>query len=183
MTNGTLVLEVGNCVTSIVEGKLNKDQYQGFKRALGWRPDDYQFAIKAHAEKTRSTAIAKGWNPESVKREYERAKEWDGYHSNVRYNAGHCGFRQKRKYTHFDTGLISNAREFLSKYDIPFKLVDVRGQEPKRDRDLRMSEWFEERDYQTKARKKAVMQKRGIVKCATGGGKTAIAARDRRAHV
>jgi superfamily II DNA or RNA helicase len=171
-----LVLEVDNCVTSIVQGKLNKDQYQGFRRALGWRPEDYKFAVKAYAEKMRSQAIAKGYSYDRVQQEYKRAMEWDGYQSNVRYNAGHCGFRQKRKYTHFDTGLLSNAREFFDKYNIPYSLIDSRGPEPKRDQDLVMSEWFEERDYQTKARKQAVLQKRGIIKCSTGGGKTGIAA-------
>lgn len=170
-----LVLEVGNCVTSIVSGSLNKETYQEFRRALGYRPDDYQFMIRQYAEKVRQQCRKKGYSDRKINEAVQRAREWDGYKSDVRYNRGHCGFYKKRPYTHFSTGLISTARQFFKKYNIPHKCIDIRGEPPSRELNLCMSNAFEERDYQREAKDKAIKQTRGIIKASTGSGKTGIA--------
>lgn len=171
-----LVMEVDNCVTSIVEGKLSKEAYQSFRRALGYRPEGWQHAIRGNVEKVKAEARRKRWSKQAADAAVARAREWDGYFSNVRYNARHCGYKKRRSFTHFDSGLLSNAKEFFDKYDIPYRLVDVRPTCPMRQYDWEMSSAFEPRDYQADARDKACRQKRGIIKCATGGGKTAIGA-------
>jgi superfamily II DNA or RNA helicase len=171
-----LVLEVGNCVTSIVQGEMNKDTYQEFRRALGYRPEGWQHAIRQYTEKVLAKCRAMGYDEDRTQRAVEVAKGWDGYVSDVRYNRGHCGIYQKRPYTHFSTGLLSVARSFFQKYNIPYRLVDGRPPSPPHEYDFDMSEEFEPRDYIIETRDKACKQKRGIIRCATGGGKTALAA-------
>jgi superfamily II DNA or RNA helicase len=174
--NEQIVIEVGNVVSSIVHGVFDKDTYKAFRQALGYRPEGWKHAIRSNAAKVEAQGKALGWSEESIKKAVARAKSWDGYISNVRYNAGHCGYYQKRKYTHFSTGLISTAREFFDKYSIPYSLVDVRDKCPIHDKDFHISDEMEERDYQIDAKDKACKKQRGIIKCATGGGKTVIAA-------
>lgn len=171
-----LILEVGNVVTSIVRGEMNRDTYQCFRRVLGYRPEGWQHAIRNYEAKVIAECKRKGYDAEQTRRAVEVARNWDGYISDVRYNRGHCGIYQKRPYTHFSTGLLSTARAFFDKYTISYRLVDVRPPIPPHEYDFEMSEEFEERDYLIEVRDKACKQKRGIIKAATGSGKTALMA-------
>ena len=171
-----MTIEVGNVVSSIVHGVFNKETYNAFRQHLGYRPEGWKHAIRSNIAKVEAQCRAKGWSPESTKNAVLRAKQWDGYISNVRYNAGHCGYYKKRKYTHFPSGLIGLARKFFDKYKIPYKLIDIREKCSIHDLDLHLSDEMEERDYQIDAKEKACKAQRGILKCATGSGKTSIAA-------
>jgi superfamily II DNA or RNA helicase len=74
----------------------------------------------------------------------------------------------------FPTGLISIVRNFFDKYRILYEIHDERDvsehEEP-----LSIHE-IELRDYQKKVVKKSIRNQRGIIKVATGGGKTVIGA-------
>lgn len=166
-----LIIEVGNVVSSIVHGVFDKETYKAFRHALGYRPEGWRYAIRSKAASVEAQCKAKKWDEESIKRAVARVKQWDGYISNVRYNAGHCGIYQKRKYTHFSTGLISTARKFFDRYNLSYQLIDVRDKCLLKDLELNVSDEMEERDYQIDAKDRACKAQRGIIKCATGGGK------------
>jgi superfamily II DNA or RNA helicase len=166
-----LVFEVGNQVTTLVQGRIG-DAYTLFKRELGWRDENYQYAVRQYAEKVRADCIRKRYSRERIEQEVERALEWDGYKSDVCYSSAHCHCYVKKSGLHFSTGLLSKARGFFDKFRIPYSLIDVRPPCPTRMYDYTMSEEYEERDYQIKVKKDACFAKRGILKIATGGGKT-----------
>jgi superfamily II DNA or RNA helicase len=171
-----LVLEVGNQVTTIVEGRLESDAYLLFKRELGWRPENYLWAIRANVEKVRAECLRKRYSKEALQSCIDRAKEWDGYKTDVCYNEYHCHCYYKKGGLHFSTGLLGYARNFFKKWNIPYRLVDKRPAVPPKTINYSLSEKFEERPYQREAREKMVFTKRGLAKIATGGGKTAIGA-------
>ena len=171
-----IVLEVGNQVTTFVGDKLNSDQYLYFKRELGWRPENYLWAIRQNVEKVKAECIRKKYSKEATKEAVERAKEWDGYKTDVCFNEYHCHCYNKKPGTHFSTGLLGYARKWFEKWGIPYRLIDKRTQCPVKTVNYTMSEDFEERDYQTEARQKMVFTTRGLAKIATGGGKTPIGA-------
>ena len=171
-----LVLEVTNNKTFFVEGGISGELYQAFKRHLGWRPEGFHWAIRKYVEKVEAECRRKGYDAQRTEQEVERARSWDGYQTDVCYNAGSCHCYRKKQYTHFSTGLLSNARQFLDKWGVKYELIDARSGVPPKTLDITLSENFEFRDYQADARDKSCHKKRGIIKCATGGGKTAIAA-------
>lgn len=171
-----LVLEVTNNATFIVHGELGSELYQSFRRHLGWRPEGWKYAVRQHAQKVEAQARAIGLSQEEIQKRVEIAKKWDGYHSTVCYNRGHCNCYTTKPYTHFPTGLLSNARTFFKKWAIPYSIDDKRPERPQHTFDYDMSPKFEWRDYQKDAIQKACDVERGIIKCATGGGKTGISA-------
>lgn len=157
-----LILRVDNTVTYI-DGTIPQDIYKEFRQYLGFQPENVQWMIRSNE------ALAED-NPNEAWR-----KNWDGYISNICYS-GKCRCFVKKKGTHFHTGLLSAARDFLDAKNISYQIVDIREKYENKDREYTMSDDFELRDYQQDVVKKAVKQKRGIIKVATGGGKTAIAA-------
>lgn len=152
-----IILEVDHTVTT-VKGSLNKNIYAGLRDALSYKVENAQWIVKHQVE-------VKG-------REWMR--NWDGRKSVVCYSSGTCRCPTRKPNTHFPTGLLSMAREFLDSYEIKYSLVDVRKLSNNR-LDLKMSDEFELRDYQLDIVKKACQKERGIIKIATGGGKTAVA--------
>lgn len=148
-------LIVTNAVT-FIDGKLKSQHYQGLKKALGYRPEDSNFMVKAFQKK-------KGvkW-------------KWDGLISTVCYSKKFCKCPIKHDGTHFPSGLLSKAREFFTKNNISYSLVDKREKVDK-NLSLRLSEDFEIRDYQQGVIEDAIKRGRGIIKVSTGGGKTGIA--------
>jgi len=166
MDRPELVLEVDNNSTSITSGKLTKEEYKELKRALGYKVENLHWVIRS------KVAAAKPGEKESVQR---RMEEWDGYYSSICYNSYHCKCAVNKSCTHFPSGVLGKARQFFNSYGIPYRLIDVR-QPVSPIAGFSMSDAFQYRDYQAKIRDDACNRKRGIIKVATGGGKTSIAA-------
>jgi len=166
LSNGELVLRVDHNST-FVEGKMGSDIYDKFKKELGYLPENSFWMIKNNSDKAQ---------------EHEKwKKDWDGNISAVCWNKQFCHCHIKKSGLHFQTGLLSKAANFLRVNNVPFRRIDARSKTPKTD-SYSMSEEFEFRDYQQDVINKVVGTKitqgidRGIIKAATGSGKTSIAA-------
>ena len=87
---------------------------------------------------------------------------------------GRIRFYQKNKGQSFLTGMLSIVTEILLKYEIPCKKVDGRTVPVKNlpFLDFCPPSSFEQRDYQDFTVSRAISKTRGILKMATGGGKT-----------
>ena len=153
-----LKLYVDNTST-LLSGRLKGDLYKGFKRVLGYQPEDYMWR--------------QGNNP-----------HWDGYISCVCYNREYCKCAIKKDGMHFPTGLLSQAKAYLDEKNVPYEIVDVRNTEVAKSyremnylpaKNTRSGQPFALYDYQRKTIEKAVSAQRGIIKIATGGGKTIVA--------
>lgn len=157
-----LELRVDHNVTYIV-GRLESVVYQDLKSKLGYIPEDAYFMIKSVNEANK------------IKNEkWQRDKEWDGTISTVCYNKKFCKCSIKKEGTHFPTGLIFQAISLLKSHNIDFELVDIRKKHP-RDQWLKLSDDFDiSKPYQTKVISDACSRVRGIIKAATGSGKTAM---------
>jgi len=136
---------------------LQSSIYQGLKRELGYEPPNAKWMIQKSVAK-------KPW-----------MKDWDGLISNLCYNKGKCKCFIKKNGMHFSSGLLGKAKEYFDATSTPYSVVDIRIKEGKQ-LSLMMSDDFEPRDYQIDTIEKAVKQQRGIIKAATGSGKTACAA-------
>lgn len=152
-----IILRITNTVT-YVEGKLDREVYQKLKKALGYQDDKARWKVPSNNSKKNSKKNIK----------------WDGIRSTVCYSRSYCKCYVKKEGTHFPTGLISLARDFFKSESVPYKIVDSR-ESVERSNNYSMSSDFELRDYQSDAIEKAVYRQRGIIRAATGSGKTAIA--------
>jgi superfamily II DNA or RNA helicase len=139
-------LVVTNTATYI-QGKLESLIYKDLKKLIGYRPEDAIFRMR------RSN------------------KHWDGIVSTLCYNKAFCHCAIKKDGTHFPTGLFNRVKDFLISKNIEFEVFDNREQIEKT-LSLTMSKEGEIRDYQQQTIKDAVKRQRGIIKMATGGGKT-----------
>lgn len=153
-TENKIKLLVSNTSTSII-GKLDSNTYQELRKKLGYIPEDAIFKIKN---------IKNNWN-----------KHWDGVESTLHFNKKSCRCSIKKDGTHFPTGLLNIARSVFINRNILFDIYDVR-EKVEKTLKLEMSDEFEERDYQRPIIEDAIKQQRGIIKCATGGGKSALSA-------
>lgn len=149
-----ITLRVSDTAT-YVEGRLQKEIYQGLKKALGYQDDKAIW----------KTPRAENGAPNNA---------WDGWRSTVCYSRKYCRCHVKKEGTHFPTGLLSRARDFFTLMNVPYGLIDARV-EVNHDSNYSMSSDFEPRDYQLDIIQKSAKQQRGIIKLATGGGKTATA--------
>ena len=160
-----LVLIVENNSTYI-KGRMVGEIYDKFKKELGYLPENAFWMIKNNSEQA------------DTKEKWK--KEWDGYISAVCWNKKYCHCHIKKEGLHFHTGLLARAVSFFRENNIPFYRIDNRQKTKKTDR-YSMSDKFEFRDYQQDIIKKIVGDKknkgvdRGIIKVATGGGKSSIA--------
>jgi len=140
--------------------------YDLFKKELGYKPENAYWMIKNNSDKAEEH---ESWK-----------KEWDGTISAVCWNAQFCHCHTKKKGLHFHTGLLGKAVDFFRFHNIPFQRIDCRVLTPKTNR-YTMSPSFEHRDYQLDVVNRVVGGNghkgisRGIIKCATGGGKTGMA--------
>jgi len=91
-------------------------------------------------------------------------KKWDG----------RIRFYHKNKGQSFLTGMLSLVINVLNKYNIPHKKDDIRSAPEKNIPFLEFQppKCFEQRDYQDFTISRALSRTRGILKVATGGGKT-----------
>jgi superfamily II DNA or RNA helicase len=155
-----LKLLVGNSSTTLSD-KLRGEVYEEFKQWLGYEPEDAMWRQQN--------------NP-----------HFKGYITTVCYDEGWCKCAVKKKGMHFPTGLVSRAAEFLQSHGIHYEIVDQRPIWTPNEVDLRLTDTllddngvpykFNLYDYQQDAVEKAVQRQRGIIKIATGGGKTKTAA-------
>ncbi|MHA1469586.1 MAG: hypothetical protein ACTSSP_03370, partial [Candidatus Asgardarchaeia archaeon] len=160
-----LFLHVCNNST-LITGKIESKVYQKFKKILGYLPENAWWMIQNHTAK--AAAGREKWK-----------KDWDGYISTVCWNKQFCHCSLKKTGLHFPTGLLSKAIAFFEKNNITFTVGDMRDKVGKSDR-YTMSDEFEPRDYQVDIIDRVVGTNgggidRGIIKCATGGGKTPVA--------
>lgn len=159
----TLELEVDHNVTYI-KGRLHGELYKGLKKELGYLPED-SFWMK----KNNSKSSKQAWK-----------KEWDGIITAVCWNRKYCKCHVKKDGMHFHSGLISKACAYFRNNNVDYHITDIRQHFEKTDR-YSMSDEFEYRDYQQDIIKVVAGDKdikgvdRGIIKVATGGGKTSIA--------
>ena len=166
MNHKKLTLRVDHNST-YVEGRMQSETYEKFKKELGYLPENSFWMVKNNADKAKDHETWK--------------KDWDGTISAVCWNKHFCHCHTKKSGLHFHTGLLSTAVDFFRANDIPFHRIDIRSKTEKTDK-YSMSEEFEFRDYQQDIINKVVGTKttkgieRGIIKVATGGGKTGIAA-------
>jgi len=137
---------------------MHREIYNGLKKALSYEVEQAHWIIRHQVE-------VKG---------REWMKNWDGRKTVVCYDKARCKCHNKKPGTHFPTGLLGMAMGFFDQYGISYDTTDVRpfgtghlG--------LSMSDDFEIRDYQTEVIKKACHQQRGIIKMATGSGKSSVA--------
>ena len=149
-------LRVQNVNTS-VDGHLDKSTYDAFKKYLGFSDDKAIWRARQLEKKLASQGKNTSW-----------VKNWDGVQTTVQYN-------RKTKEISFPSGLLSRAREFFKITGRTVGLVDARAATHKVG-GYSMSDWFEPRDYQSIIRDDACNIGRGIIKVATGGGKTALSA-------
>lgn len=153
MTNpncSSVTLKVTDSSTYVV-GKLTKELYQEFKKTLGYKDPN---------------ALWRGKN----------AKNWDGYITTVCYDKARCRCSIKKDGVHFPTGLYSRALDFFRAYGVQVSVVDNRTEAAVRSINISATKELQVRAYQQETIDKAVQQQRGIIKAATGAGKTAIAA-------
>ena len=145
--------------TTFVKGRLKSDIYQGLKRKLGYMPTNAFFTVKYLK-----------MNPEFSKKPW--LKNYDGHITTVCYNKAKCRCTIKKEGTHFPTGLVSKAIEYFKSKYVNCKVYDKRTKvEPSLSLSIN-EEKFELRDYQKDVIDKALYAERGIIKMATGGGKT-----------
>lgn len=145
-----LKLFVENSATTL-SGRLQGEVYKEFKHALGYQLEDAIWVQQ--------------YNPYS-----------DGWKTTVCYSREHCKCSVKKDGTHFPTGLVSNACQFFRENGIEYEVVDIRPTFPTRSLDLGLAEDAIPHDYQQKAIEDAVERQRGLIKIATGGGKTFVGA-------
>lgn len=135
--------------TTYVIGRLTSDIYKEFKKTLGYK------------------------DPEATWR-VTKQKDWDGYVTAVCYNEKWCKCSIKKDGVHFPTGLYSRAVDFFRAYCVPVNVSDERSSFESNKIAIGVTPSLEFRDYQSDIVEKAAKSQRGIIKVATGGGKTAI---------
>lgn len=115
-----------------------------------------------------------GYMPENSLWISNNSPHWDGWITTVCYGKGKCRCPNKKSEMHFPTGLLSVAREFFNEKGIHANLIDLR-QEIKNFNPLELSEAYKLRDYQESILNKSLKKQRGIIRAATGAGKTVLA--------
>ena len=161
MEETKIVLNVHNNVT-FIDGAIERDLYKGLKQVLGYTPAEAAFMAAA----VEKRGDHKPW-----------MSDWDGLISTICFNRKYCKCSIPKDGTHFPTGLLIKAANYLSAQDVHYTLVDHRPVYPKGTLNLEMTENFETRPYQQKLVDLVCAKDRGIEQAPTGSGKTAMAAK------
>jgi superfamily II DNA or RNA helicase len=154
-----LIFKVDNNVTYI-EGRIESALYKKFKKKLGYKPEESFWMIKANEDKAK-------------KKKEKWREEWDGYISAICYNSNFCKCFSKKKGMHFHTGLLSRARDFFSENSVSIECVDIR-EKVQSNNLLTRSSGYEKREYQEESINKIIEKDRGVIRMATGSGKTFV---------
>lgn len=141
-------LVVGNSFTDVI-GLDGGSLYQYFRSVLSYETD-------AHL-----------WS--------SRGQNWDGRVSVVCRGGKYCRCRHKSPHVHFPTGLLYMAKEFFAVASKQCIITDARELPPK-NKNIEFSDGLVLRDYQQETIDAAVAKGRGIIKAATGAGKTVMCA-------
>lgn len=147
-----IILSVDNIHTDI-KGELPKSCIRDLQKKLSFRKKGFQF-IGAYNT----------WIKDKNSKKVRRA--WDGYIKQ---------FWANKKRTYFPTGLYSDVVTYLKSKNIPFTTLDNRIR-PDQNLVLEHNDKYILRGYQSNVRDRACEMSRGILQCATGGGKTLIGA-------
>ena len=132
-----------------IEPPIRGDLYQLFKKELGYKPIDSMWM-----------------NPSN--------SGWDGWISLVCFDKKRCKCSLKKDGMHFPAGLFSQAKSFLNSNNIKFDTCDTRSDIVKFD--LSFNDEFSLRDYQKVIVDDSIQRTRGMIRAATGAGKTICAA-------
>jgi len=165
MFNSSVVLNVHNSST-FIDGRIEKDIYKELKRELGYMPENAIWAVEKHREK------GKDKNGNYLPGQ-EWRDEWDGSITTICYNKSKCKCNVKKSGMHFPTGILSSALKVFKKYNIEYKVIDNRVKTGTSNI-LNINPDFKFRDYQEDVINKTSNCDRGLIKVATGGGKTLI---------
>jgi len=157
MSNANILLRVQDAST-LIEGSLESEVYKGLKAALGYKDEKAMWKL-----------------PRDKNGKPKKRQDWDGVVSTVCYSKRYCKCAIKKDGTHFPTGLLSKARDYFKSNNQSYTLMDERAKVRRKALNLSMTPEFEPRDYQQKIITDACERERGIIKMATGGGKTATA--------
>ncbi len=164
MTQKPITLRVTD-TTTYIEGSLDRSIYQSLKKVLGFVDEKAIWKSKVVEQKIS----------EKSGKNFKFNNKWDGVQTVVCYNKKFCRCSIKKDGIHFPTGMFYQAREFLRECEVPLTFIDARS--PKvSSSEYSMSSEFEARDYQAEVIDKSYQRERGIIKAATGSGKTSIAA-------
>lgn len=165
-----VLLRVDNNVT-YVYGRLDSDAYKELKKVLGYYPEDSFWMVR------NSVKEDENGNPEKGQ---EWKQNWDGLITTVCWSKRYCKCSVKKDGPHFPSGLLSKAIGFFNDYNIEYSIEDIRIKTLPTT-NYSMSKEFEFRDYQQNIINRVSGTKdykgidRGLIKCATGAGKTGIA--------
>ena len=143
-----LRIEINNC-NSFIYGNVQPNVFSKLVESLSYKVKNCEFSDKYNTI-----------NQNTGKR------QWDG---RVRLI-----FQQNDK-IRFSSGLLSKVRAILDEHEIEYKIIDSRDKFS-RELNIETSPQFEKRPYQEPVILDAIKRGRGIIKVATGGGKTAISA-------
>lgn len=143
MIENSIVLEVTN-VSTFVYGRMEKEIYQKFKKALGYIDPNAMWKSSPN-------------------------QKWDGWKTTVCYNKTYCRCSVRKDGMHFPTGLLSLAREFFANNNISVSVIDKR-EKVEKNLNLSISPEAEIRDYQQGAIDLSVKKGRGIIKVTTRRG-------------
>lgn len=142
-----IFLKVGN-VSTFISPPLKGQIYAEFKKKLGYRPKDAMYMIQSNTH-------------------------WDGWITTVCFGSGKCKCPNKKTDMHFPTGLLSIARDFFLENGIEFETIDTREEFDLKP--ISLSNFYTIRDYQSDVIYSAIKKQRGIIKAATGAGKSVMA--------
>jgi len=148
-----VILKVDHNVTYI-EGTFNQHVYSCLRKSLGYYEENAQWMIKS-----------KPW-----------MKDWDGIVTTLCKSKRWCKCFVKKNGAHFPTGLLNVAKAIFDENKISYRLVDIRSKSLERKQYSLDEKEFEFRQYQVNVIDKAVAQQRGVIKAATGSGKSCIGA-------
>lgn len=143
-----LRIDIHNC-DSFIYGHVSPDIFIELREALSYKVQNCEFSEKYNTI-----------DPKTNRR------LWDGRIYLI---------RELKNCIRFSTGLLSKVREILDAHSIEYKFTDSRLSYEK-ELNIEFCDFLKLRDYQKKAIDKASKRQRGIIKAATGAGKTLIAA-------
>lgn len=142
-------LVVGNVVTRI-DPPIRGEHHAILKKKLGYQPEESFWMSRGKGH-------------------------WDGWITTLCFDKARCRCHEKHDGMHFPTGCLSVVRQYFEESKISYSVFDGRNKVEKTKR-FSISDKIKLRDYQKRIIEAGSKKGRGIVKAATGAGKTVISA-------